>query len=88
MNNESHGEKPKEVSILIDKKEYKSPDQTTGATLYTLGNINGTEFDLWEEIKGHGEDILIPNDTTKVDLKNGTHFYSIKKHITPGSIRD
>jgi len=75
----------KEVSVHIDKKDYKSPTPTTGAALYVLGNIDPNNYDLYEEVHGHGDDIHIDNDNKKVELKNGAHFYSVQKHINPGN---
>ncbi len=77
-----HGH-PKEVPIIIDKKHYKSPDPTTGAALYVLGGI-AADYDLWREVHGHGDDELIPNDGTKVDLKPGDKFYSAQRTLNPG----
>lgn len=74
------------VTIHIDKNKYTSPDPTTGAALYTLGKIPAN-YDLFEEIHGPGDDKLIPNDNTSIDLKNGLHFYSIKQTLNPGDAR-
>ena len=78
-------EKHKEVSIIIDKKEHKSPNPTTGSALYILGNIDSTKYDLWFEVHGQGDDKLISNDETIIDLKNGDHFYSAQKNLNPGA---
>jgi hypothetical protein len=77
----------KTVTIHIDKKKYDSLDPTTGSALYALGGINAEEYELYEEVHGQGDDLLIPNDSTSVDVKNGMHFFTVKKHITPGSSR-
>lgn len=77
--------KPKDVVIHIDKKKYDSPDPTTGAALYTLGGIDASKYELWQEVPGSGDDILIPNNSIMVDLKNGTHFYTVQKDLNPGS---
>ena len=73
-----------EVSIHIDKKEYKSPNPTTGAALYKLGSINTEKYDLFLEVPGRGDDKLIANDDTQLELKNGEHFYSAQKNLNPG----
>jgi hypothetical protein len=74
------------VKIHIDNKPLDSPDPTTGAALYVLGNINAAEYDLWRKVPGKGDDILIPNDNTVVDLKKGgDHFYSAQKRLNPGN---
>jgi hypothetical protein len=73
----------KEVTIHIDKTPYKSPDPTTGAALYTLGKVPAG-YDLFEEIPGPGDDKLIPNNDTRIDLKDGLHFYTAKQSLNPG----
>lgn len=85
MSNEhehEHGH-PKDVPITIDKKHYKSPDPTTGAALYALSEIPA-DYDLWREVHGHGDDELIPNDGTRIDLKPGDKFYSAQRTLNPG----
>jgi hypothetical protein len=74
-----------QVSIHIDKKEHKSPNPTTGIALYTLGGINPATHDLFRETHGPGDDEPISNDSKQVDLKNGDHFFSIKKKLNPGN---
>ena len=73
------------VKIHIDKELYESPDPTTGAALYVLGKIDVSKYDLWKKVPGKGDDDLIPNDTTVIDLKNGDHFYSAQKNLNPGN---
>lgn len=81
-----HEDKPeKQVSIHIDKKEYKSLNPTTGAALYTLGGVNSETHDLFRETHGQGDDEPISNDSKAINLKNGDHFFSIKKKLNPGS---
>lgn len=77
-------EESDQVVIHIDKKEYRSPNPTTGAALYVLGEINSANYDLYQEVPGHGDDQLVPNDETKIKLRNGEHFYSVQKNINPG----
>jgi hypothetical protein len=72
------------ASIHIDKKQYHSPDPTTGSALYTLDGVDANVYDLYRESHGSGDDELIPNGTTSVDLKNGDHFFSAKKKLNPG----
>lgn len=79
-------QKDKDVSIIIDKKEHKSPNPTTGAALYALGHV-AAGYDLWRETHGKGDDERIPNDSTPVELKNGDHFYSAQSSLNPGSDR-
>lgn len=84
--NQGHGggNEHQEVVIHIDKKQYKSPNPTTGAALYTLGGIDSNKYDLFLEVHGKGDDVLIENNDNPVDLKNGDHFYSAQKNLTPG----
>ncbi len=72
-----------EVSITIDGKHHKSPNPTTGAALYVLGQVK-PDYDLFLEIHGRGDDKLIPNDSSEITLKEGEHFFSIKKTLNPG----
>jgi hypothetical protein len=72
-----------EVEIIIDKKHLRSPTATTGHALYLLGEVPAG-YDLFEEIHGHGDDPLVPNDTTPINLENGTHFYTAKQNLNPG----
>jgi hypothetical protein len=73
----------KDVTIIIDKKETKSPNPTTGEALYKLGEI-AAGYDLWEEVHGKGDDVLIPNDGAPITLKNGEHFYTAQSNLNPG----
>jgi hypothetical protein len=73
-----------EVSIIIDKKEYKSPNPTTGAALYLLGKV-ASGYDLFLEVRGKGDDELIPNNSTEVQLHGGDHFYSAQSTLNPGA---
>lgn len=77
-------EESDQVVIHIDKKEYRSPNPTTGAALYVLSGINPANYDLYQEVPGHGDDQLVPNDEAKIKLRNGEHFYSVQKNINPG----
>jgi hypothetical protein len=73
-----------EVTIIIDKKEKKSPNSTTGHALYVLGGIDPQTYDLFRETHGKGDDELIADDATPVTLKDGDHFFSLKKKLNPG----
>lgn len=75
---------PKETTIHIDKKVLKSPDPTTGAALYVLGNV-GADYELFREVHGQGEDEPVPNDATPIDLKNGEKFYTAQRTLNPGA---
>jgi hypothetical protein len=64
----------KTVTITIDKKDYISPNPTTGSALYVLANIS-TRFDLFQEVKEGVEDHFIPKDNTPIVLQAGDRFY-------------
>jgi hypothetical protein len=71
------------VSIHIDNKEKKSPNPTTGAALYVVGEVDPNTYDLFREVhKGDDEHIL--SNTTPVQLKDGDHFFSVQKKLNPG----
>lgn len=72
------------VSIIIDKKEYKSPNPTTGAALYALAHVPA-DHDLFLEVHGHGDDVRIENTNAPVELKNGSHLYTAQRTLNPGS---
>ncbi len=61
------------VRIHIDKRHYESPTPTTGAALYLLARVP-VGLQIFKEGHGHEEDMPIPNDDSKVELKNGDHF--------------
>lgn len=84
--NSGPGGGDKEITIHIDKNQYKSPSPTTGAALYTLGHV-AQGYDLWREVHGKGDDELIVNDATQVVLKNGDHFYTAQSSLNPGADR-
>lgn len=84
--NPGHGGGNSEITIHIDKKQYKSPSPTTGAALYALGHVL-SGYDLWREVHGKGDDELIANNAAPVVLKNGDHFYSAQSSLNPGADR-
>lgn len=72
-------EKKHEIRIHIDRKPYEAPNPTTGAALYVLGKI-GAHRELFREEGGDHEDKPVPNDETKIHLKQDEHFYSEKAY--------
>ena len=80
----SEEHKVHEVRIHIDRKPYESPKETTGAALYLLGKIPAG-YELFLEVQGNEEDQPIPNNNTKIDLKQDQHFYSAQVTLNPGS---
>jgi hypothetical protein len=73
-----------EVTIHIDKTTHKSPNPTTGSAIYALGKVLAG-FDLFEEVHGKGDDILIRNDETTIQITPGSHFYTAKQSLNPGN---
>lgn len=78
------GNPHQEVTIHIDKQMFKSPNPTTGAALYILGKVNTSEYDLYREVHGKGDDEFIQNNANPVHLKNGDHFNLVQKNLNPG----
>jgi hypothetical protein len=85
MSEHDHEHKPHEITVHIDRKPYKTDQQSlTGEQLRQLAQPPiGADYDLYLEVPG-GEDELI-DDQQSVELKDGIHFFSSQKHITPGS---
>lgn len=83
MNKEKGGHE--EIVIHVDKKQYHSPNPTTGAALYLLTTIDPNKYDLYREIHGNEDDEVIYNNNSELILKNGDHFYSVQKNINPGT---
>ena len=73
-----------EARIIIEKKEYTSPNPTTGAALYTLGKVP-SGYDLFREVRGKGDDEFIANDGKEITLHNGDHFYFAQSTLNPGN---
>jgi hypothetical protein len=70
MENHKH-----EVRIHIDQKPYESPNPTTGAALYKLGNVKAGLV-LYRELAGDREDNVIHNGPETVHLKEDEHLHS------------
>jgi len=71
----SEHEHKHEVRIHIDQHKYESPNPTTGAALYTLGNV-AAGLELYREVSGDEEDKPIENGPETVHLKEDEHFHS------------
>jgi hypothetical protein len=63
------------VRIHIDRTPYESPNPTTGAALYSLGNIPDG-YELFREVQGENEDATVKRDGEEIHLKRDEHFYS------------
>jgi hypothetical protein len=80
-----HSHEHGELTIHIDRHQFKVEEAAlTGAQLRNLPTPPvGPDYDLYLEMPG-GEDELIA-DERSVELKNGMHFFSVQRQITPGS---
>lgn len=71
--------------IHIDRKQFKVDDSpVTGTQIRQVAGL-GSDVDLYLEETGDAEDRLIADDDA-VDLRNGLHFFSTPRHITPGRV--
>jgi hypothetical protein len=64
-----------DVRIHIDQHRYESPNPTTAAALYALGNV-GPGLELYREENGDREDEPFENGPETVELKEDEHFHS------------
>ena len=69
-----------EVKIFIDQNSYHSPNPTTGAALYVLGNVQ-PGMELFREVTGDREDSEVDNGPQSVHLKQDEHFHSGKPKL-------
>ena len=76
----------KRITIHIDRAEFKvTAESMTGAELRDLPTpAIGQDRDLYLEVPGPGDDQLI-GDADVVKLKDGMHFFTTPRVITPGS---
>jgi hypothetical protein len=65
------------VRIHIDREAYESPNPTTNEALYELAHIPAHR-ELFREVGGDHEDLLVPRDTAEIRLRQDDHFYSQK----------
>ncbi|MFL5614807.1 MAG: hypothetical protein ACJ796_14185 [Gemmatimonadaceae bacterium] len=77
-------EHAKTVQIHIDGHHYEVPAVTTGATLYSVGQVK-PEYDLFREVKGPGDDQFVENSTKAIEVHSGDQFYSAKRTLNPGA---
>jgi hypothetical protein len=63
-----------EVRIHIDQKPYHSPNPTTGAALYALGDVQ-PGLELYREVQGDREDTQIENGPEVIHLVEDEHFH-------------
>jgi Multiubiquitin len=68
-------EQKHQVRIHINQHPYESPNPTTGAALYALGNVPAG-LELYREVSGDKEDTAIENGPETVHLKEDEHFHS------------
>lgn len=73
-------EQTHEVKLFIDQNSYHSPNPTTGAALYVLGNVQ-PGMELFREVTGDREDSEVDNGPEIVHLKEDEHFHSGKPNV-------
>jgi hypothetical protein len=69
-----------EVRVHIDQAPYHSPNPTTGAALYALGDVR-LGHELYREVSGNREDAPVPNDDSPVNLREDEHFHSAERRV-------
>ena len=72
------------MKITVDRIHKESPTPTTGASLYTLGEVKAG-YDLWRETPGRDDDKLVPNDNKEIHLHEHEKFYSALRTLNPGA---
>jgi hypothetical protein len=79
------------VRIHIDQERYESPNPTTGAALYKLGQVQAG-FELYRELSGEREDQAIPGGSEIVHLredeKDKVAYWEVVKLAFPGAVPD
>jgi hypothetical protein len=66
-----------QIRIHIDREPHQSANPTTGVALYALALVP-SHFELFQEVDGDHEDLLIPRTEAVIHLKEDQHFYSQK----------
>lgn len=85
MSSTKHEQKPiaHEIPIFIDDVKYALVStEVTGTQLRALVPVSA-DRDLWLEVHGPKDDILIRPDQ-EYEVKPGTHFYTAPSTINPG----
>lgn len=80
-----HHEHHHHVEIFIDNKKHESPNPTHGSALYKLGGVDPAAYDLYAEVRGKGEDKLIPDNHHEIHLQHHEHFFTVQKKLNPGN---
>lgn len=76
----------KKTVVVIDGQRHEVTEPTTGAVLYHVGKVK-PDYDLFREVRGQGDDELIPNADAVVHIHEGDVFYSAKRTLNPGAQR-
>jgi hypothetical protein len=77
MNDGHPGGQSHLVRVHINREAYEVKSPTTGTRLYEIGNIRPHQ-ELFREVEGDQEDVLVARDGTEVRLIEDEHFYSQK----------
>jgi hypothetical protein len=77
------------IPFKIDKNHHEinhSQNPVSGQFLRNLAPAISEEYDLWLRGRGQEDDIIVePGDS--ITVKNGDHFYTAKRVITPGTFQ-
>lgn len=71
----SEHEHKHEVKLFIDQQAYHSPNPTTGAALYALGDVK-PGMELFREVSGDHVDPEVDNGNEVIHLNQNEHFHS------------
>ncbi|CAN5152803.1 hypothetical protein BH09GEM1_BH09GEM1_22650 [soil metagenome] len=74
----------KKLVVVIDGQKHEVTEPTNGAALYHFGKVR-PDYDLFREVRGQGDDELIPNTDAVVHMHEGDVFYSAKRTLNPGA---
>ncbi len=78
MNDGHPGGQSHSVRVHINREAFEVENPTTGAKLYEVGTI-GQHQELFREVDGDQEDVLVPRDEARLHLVEDEHFYSQKE---------
>jgi hypothetical protein len=73
-------EHSQKVRIHIDQEPRHSPNPTTGAALYSLGEV-APGLELFREVTGDREDAEVLNGPEIIHLEEDEHFHSGKPRV-------
>ena len=70
------------IVIHIDQNKFDAPAPVMdGNELRMIASVPETRT-LWRDVPGGDDDLI--EDAEKITLKNGMHFYTVAKTVSPG----